>query len=152
MAQITDVTEEYKNNANPTEGILAFEDGYEQSLHTDEIETARWLYKTFGGNLTLLKESTRQGVKTADYLWNNRLWERKGVVSNNFDTINKRIRKAYMQISGSNGGIVLDFTGGKLTLEQAIKLTLQSASRRSRGFADIIVKKDNSYKVFRVKK
>ena len=41
MAQITDVTEEYKNNANPEEGILAFEAGYEQSLHMDEIETAR---------------------------------------------------------------------------------------------------------------
>ena len=152
MAQITDVTEEYKNNAKPEDGILAFQDGYEQNLHADAIETARWLHKTFGGNLILLKESQRQGVKTADYLWNDRLWERKGISSNNFDTINKRIRKAYIQISGDNGGIILDFSDSKLTLEQAIRLTLQSASRRSRGFADIIVKKKGSYTVFRIKK
>ena len=63
MTQITDVTEEYKNIANPEDGILAFQDGYEQESHADEIETARWLYKTFGGNLILLKESQRQGVK-----------------------------------------------------------------------------------------
>ena len=152
MAIITDVTDEYKNNAQPQSGILAFEDGYEQSTHADEIETARWLHKTFGGNLTLLKESTRQGVKTADYLWNGRLWERKGISSSNFNTINRRIRKAYTQIAGDNGGIILYFTDSKLTLEQATKSALESASRRSRGFADIIVKKKNVFKVFRAKK
>lgn len=152
VIEIRDVTDEYKSNARPQIGILAFEDGYEQSSHTDEIETARWLHMIFGGNLTLLKESTRQGVKTADYLWNDRLWERKGVSSSNFNTINRRVRKAYMQIAGDNGGIILDFTDSKLTMEQAIKIVLQSVERRSRGFADIIIKKKNVFKVFRAKK
>lgn len=152
MAIITDVTEEYKMSARPQIGILAFEDGYERSTHADEIETARWLHRTFGGNLTLLTESTRQGVKTADYLWNGRLWERKGISSCNFNTINRRIRKAYIQIAGNNGGIILDFSDSNLTLEQATKIALQSALRRSRGFADIIVKKKNVFKIFRAKK
>lgn len=152
MTQITDVTEEYKNNAKPRAGILAFQDGYARDAHADEIATARWLHTTFGGDLTLLTESARQGVKTADYLWNHRLWERKGISSSKVDTINKRVRKAYMQIVGDDGGIVLEFTDSKLTLEQAVKISLQSASRRSRGFADIIIKKGSAYRVFRVKK
>ncbi len=152
MTQITDVTEEYKNTAKPEDGILAFQDGYEQELHADEIETARWLYKTFGGNLILLKESQRQGVKTADYLWNDRLWERKGISSSKYGTIDLRIRKAYGQIMEKRGGIVLDFSACRLRMEKIISYTTKSLKERAHGQTDVIIKHGSSYKVLRAKK
>ncbi len=152
VAQITDVTEEYKNNAKPEEGILAFQDGYEQGAHSDEIETARWLHKTFGGNLTLLKESQRQGVKTADYLWNDRLWERKGILSNKFGTIDLRIRKAYGQIMEKRGGIILDFSASRMKMEKIVNYVIKSLKERAHGETDIIIKQGSTYRVLRAKK
>lgn len=152
MTTITDVTEEYINAARSQVGILAFEDGYEQSFHADEIETARWLHKTFGGNLTLLKESTRQGVKTADYLWNGRLWERKGISSSKFGTIDLRIRIALGQIMEKRGGIVLDFSDSEMNMEKIMNHVARSLKERAHGKTDIIIKKRETYIVLRAKK
>lgn len=149
---IAEVTDEYKHNAQPQSGILAFEDGYEPSTHADEIETARWLHKTFGGNLTLLKESTRQGVKTADYLWNGRLWERKGISSSKFGTIDLRIRKACEQIMEKRGGIVLDCSHSSINIEKIMTTVARSLKERIHGQCDVIIKRGTAYKVLRAKK
>lgn len=152
MTTISDVTDEYKNKARPQVNILAFEDGYNQSTHADEIETARWLYKTFGGNLTLLKESARQGVKTADYLWNGRLWERKGISSNKHGTIDLRIRQAYGQIMENRGGMILDFSASGMNMEKIMSHVVKSLKERAHGQTDIIIKKSATYRVLRAKK
>ena len=152
MAQITDVTEQYKQNAAPETGILAFQDGYEMGSHSDEIETARWLHKTFGGNLILLKERQKQGVKTADYLWNDRLWERKGISSNKYDTVDKRIRKALGQILDRRGGMILDFSASGLKMEKILSYTIKSLKERVQGQTDIIIKQGSTYRVLRAKK
>ena len=81
----------------------------------------------------------------------------KGISSDKFDTIDKRIRKAYEQIRecamwSKRGGIVLDFTGNSLSLERIRKYVAKSAGVRAHGVVDIIVKKGNEYIVLRTQK
>ena len=133
MTQIVDVTKEYSEESKPGSGRVIFEDGYEQKWHKEEIAIAEWLNSIFGGDVILLKENTVYGMKTPDYLWRGVPWEHKGLSTQNINTIDGRIRKAYAQIEGNGGGIVLDFTDSVLTLEQAVESALKSLSKRARG-------------------
>lgn len=153
MAKITDVTQEYMDNARPKNGKLIYEQGYNQKIHQDEIAMGTWLHAVFGGNVILLKENTQYyGVKTPDFLWNDAFWEMKRLSTNNQNTINGRIRKAFEQIDSNRGGVIIDITNSKLTMEQAKHNITKSALRRVRGVTDVIIKKGQSYSIFRIKK
>ena len=76
-----DVKSEYDKNATPGKGKITFDKRFKDKKyaknHQNEIDFANWLYEYYGGDIHLLGESTDQGVKSPDYLWNNRFWDLK---------------------------------------------------------------------------
>ena len=128
------------------------ESGYDSVKHKEEIAMAEWLSKRFGGDVVLLAESNAEGVRTPDFLWNKSRWELKTIESEKYGTIDKRIRKAYSQVRDNLGGIILDFSKSALSLEEAKELVLKSAVNRAKGISDIIIKKEEQFKVVRLEK
>lgn len=101
-----DVTQEYLRAATPGKGTITYEDGYRTKGHQDEIKMADWIYRTFGGDIKLLKEAGNDSIKRPDYLWNEVLWELKGAHSVN--AADKRLQYAIKQIKDNPGGVILD--------------------------------------------
>lgn len=147
-AKFRDVTDEYLHAAVPGQGIVTYEAGYDKALHQTEIGFSKWLHGTFGGNLKLLNEINAQMVKTADYLWNNKLWDLKTVTTEK--AANSAIRHGLQQIRDDPGGIFLDYRGTDIdlnTLAAVIEKRLQW--RRDASTVDIMVILTDSVHVWR---
>ena len=91
------------NNAN---NEIIVPDDYIVSKHSEEMQIANLLEEEIGGVIELLKESNVDGVKMADYLWNNSLWELKNISTKS--SIDWQVRKAIKQIWKNPGGIILN--------------------------------------------
>lgn len=146
-SNVKDVTKEYVRKATPGKGSIEIGEGYNTKNHDDEIETADWIVKNFGGNIKILKES--QEKATPDYLWNGKLWELKDTESVKQATIDKQIKKACKQISENSGGVIYKFNNG-LSIEQNAQMLIESASRRAIETTDFIVVSNTEYKVVRI--
>ena len=72
---VFNVTKEYEKNAAPKTGSIIFSDGYSSKHHAEEIHIAEWLHETYGGDITLVAESTDCGEKRPDYIWHEKMWE-----------------------------------------------------------------------------
>lgn len=146
----SDVTQEYYDTAKPGVGKVIWEEGYKKAHHQQEIETAEWLVKEFGGDVTLQKEIDKQNVRTSDYIWRERFWELKNVSSVNSGDYG--LRKAISQIQSNPGGVILKISNEvKLTdLEKQLK----SRAKRSdiSGFDILIAKENKVIKIIRYKK
>ena len=51
MAKVTDVTKEYAEKAKGQGTQIAYEDGYRQTKHKNEIHAAEWLMDAVNGNI-----------------------------------------------------------------------------------------------------
>lgn len=146
----SDVTQEYYDTAKPGVGKVIFEEGYKKTHHQQEIETAEWLVKEFGGEFVILKEANKRNIKTPDYIWRDRFWELKKISS--ITSGDRNLRKAISQIKSNPGGVILDITNEvELT---ALEKQLQSRAKRSdiSGFDILIVKENKVIKIIRYKK
>lgn len=146
----SDVTQEYYDTAKPGVGKVILEEGYKKAHHQQEIETAEWLVKEFGGDVTLQKEIDKQNVRTSDYIWRERFWELKNVSSVNSGDYG--LRKAISQIQSNPGGVILKISNEvKLTdLEKQLK---SRAKRNDISGFDILIAKENKViKIIRYKK
>ena len=126
------------------------EEGYKKAHHQQEIETAEWLVKEFGGEFVILKEANKRNIKTPDYIWRDRFWELKKISS--ITSGDRNLRKAISQIKSNPGGVILDITNEvELT---ALEKQLQSRAKRSdiSGFDILIVKENKVIKIIRYKK
>ena len=132
-----DVTKEYIDNATPGVGTVELEDGYEEATHKAEIETAEWLHKNLGGNIRLLHESNEQRVKTADYLWRDKLWDLKSVTSEK--AANSAIRYGLHQIEENPGGIILNYGECDIRLALLNSFIEKRMQWYQRPHADILV-------------
>lgn len=133
-------------------GMLAFEQGYSQQKHVEELRFANWVHSSFGGNITLLNEIDKQGQKQADYLWNNKLWELKSISSEK--AVDSQIRKALKQIEKNPGGIMIMLREDVRDLE-LLEDYISNRMRRSCHFetVDIVLEKNGKVlKVLRYKK
>lgn len=110
-----DVTYRYYDDATPGKGNITLQDGYDLKMHDLEKEwempIAKLLHRRFGGDITLLAEINENRVKTADYLWNESLWELKS--PSNYSGINSRLRKALQQINNNPGGVIINLGNRK---------------------------------------
>lgn len=104
--KLQNVTTEYFHSATPGSGTIICEAGYKNGSHQEELQVAHWLHATFGGDLTLLTESTIRGTKTPDYLWRGAMWELKSVRS--ISSADKALQQAIKQIRDVPGGVILD--------------------------------------------
>lgn len=148
---ITDVTDEYLNNATPGIGKITFEEGYDKNGHRHEVSFAEWLKNNFGGDIVVQNESTKDGEKRSDYLWNNRLWELKAPTS--AKAPDSALRKALAQILPNPGGVILDFKDCKIEIDEAL-VTIDNRMTRTESIdTDImIIHKGKLIKAVRYKK
>lgn len=58
-------------------------------------------------NIELLNEPNINGIKTLDYIWNNKYWELKTLKLEK--SIDSALRKGIEQIFMNSGGVILDF-------------------------------------------
>lgn len=152
MSERIDVTAEYLENAIPGEGSVIIETGYDESQREVEVKMAKWIHKTFGGNIILLKETDKvyEG-KRADYLWRDRLWELKNTGS--AKSVDSVLRKALKQIRENPGGVIIDFGKSKDSIAR-IESAISERIRKSCRFSiDVMVLKHGKVvKVIRYKK
>ena len=146
-----DVTNQYIDKATPGTGSVSFGDGFDMERHQAEVEVANWILDTFGGDILVQNESTEEGVKTADYLWNGKLWDLKNTSTEK--AADSAIRHGLKQIQENPGGLILDYGKNNVAIENAEKVI---DGRMRRGFQDkidIMIRKDGDLvKVLRYKK
>ena len=145
------MTSQYYGFANPKKGTITLEAGLEPSRHAEEISMAEYLHTMFGGEITLLNEANLDKVKTADFLWNKKLWDLKTVTTEK--AADSAIRKGLKQIKSNPGGIILDYRNREVSLENLLTVI---EGRMRRGFeydTDImVILDDKTVKVYRYKK
>lgn len=124
-------------------GIKHFVDGKKVVLDYSEkeLEIAKWLGKTFGGKIYMLpKINIPEGIKTADYLFKNELWDLKEINSSGKRVIDNRINGNKRQAKN----YIFDITKTKLTNEAVLKQIENIYKSNDRLWIDkIIVKKYN---------
>ena len=132
MKKQIDVTQEYIKKATPKQGRLLYEDDYDKESHKEEVNLAKWLLNTFGGEIILLSESGGTfGAKRSDFEWRGRYWELKTLKSEK--SIDSALRKAISQIYDKPGGVILDFGNNKAVsmakIESAVKSRIEVSCR-----------------------
>ncbi len=145
-----DVTQEYLDDAKPGQGQIIFDEGYKQGRHKEEIKTAEWLHDTFGGDVKLLNEANKDGVKMPDYLWRDKYWELKDVSSIN--GADKGLQKAIKQIQLNPGGVLIKIP--KETDLSALEIQLERRFVRSnlKEFDLMLIAQGKLLKILRCKK
>lgn len=148
---LIDVTGLYKENAKPGTGSIIFSEWYDRNSHKNEVKVARIIHQEFGGDIKLLTESSVEGEKMPDYIWNDKLWELKSTSTEK--AVDSAIRKGLKQIAKNPGGIVLDFSENEINLKDAQKFISDRMGRRDDVPADImIIQKGKIIKIVRYKK
>lgn len=115
-----DVTKEYLCMATPGQGRTTYDDNYDTQRHKKEIDFAKWLHDTLGGDIQLLNESTVEGEKRADYLWRGRLWDLKDVSTEK--AANTAIKRGLSQIKPNPGGIILNYGEQEINLDVLLEV------------------------------
>lgn len=134
-----DVTEEYKHQKFPRQGKIISENGYDELMHEDEIKFAQLLHNQLGGDITLLNEANRQGVKTPDYIWNGKYWDLK--TTSTAKAANSAIRHGLKQIINNPGGIILNYKNNNVNLQEVIDQVENRIrqSKKNTDYVDIMI-------------
>lgn len=141
--KLIDVTDEYLNR-KMNKGQFIIEEGYNKSCHINEVKMAKWIYSTFGGDITVLVETENvYKGKRADYLWNDCYWELKNTGS--AKAVDSALRKGLQQINEKPGGIILDLGKCKDSISR-IESVIKERIRKSCRFSiDIIIVHHHSF-------
>lgn len=122
------ISYKYERTATPGKGTVAYSDGYKHGDHRMEISMADAIQKKFGGDITLLNESSHSGVKSADFEWRGRLWELKSPES--IKGTDYHLRKAKKQIEGNPGGVIMNYQVEQLDMDEVKAALMGRFSRR----------------------
>jgi hypothetical protein len=148
---LIDVTSQYREKAKSSNGSIVLSEGYDKNSHKNEVNVAKIIHGEFGGDIKLLSESSVEGEKTPDYIWNNKFWELKSTSTEK--AVDSAIRKGLKQIERNPGGIVLDFSENKIVFEKVQKYIADRMGRRDDIPADImIIQNGKIIKIVRHKK
>ena len=139
---VFNVTKEYEKNAAPKTGSIIFSDGYSSKHHAEEIHIAEWLHETYGGDITLVAESTDCGEKRPDYIWHEKMWELKSPSTEK--AVDSAVRSALKQINKNPGGIVLDFGENIFSIGAVEEAIGNRLARNSEFVVDVILRANDS--------
>ena len=142
-----DISSRYQAQANPGEGAVNIQRGYSISTHDNELRAASWLRDTFGGDIEVLTEKNKDGVKTADFRWKGKLWELKNPTTEK--ATDQAVRKAAKQIAGNPGGIILDYGAADVSEENVLRIITGRMRTSKSRTVDVIVKIGDQYRVIR---
>lgn len=159
-----DVTKQWKREAEPNAGNVInrtyYVDKNGKKYEVDgkkvvldpteaEIEMAKWLNKTFGGNVYINpRVNIPENVKTSDFLWRNEYWDLKTMshrATSETRAVDNIIKKAKKQTDN----IVLDITKAKLHFSSIDEQTKKIFTTKGREWVKKIIIVDN-YKLKRV--
>jgi len=84
----------------------------------EELSAINWLYQTAGGDITFLAESTVEGTKNPDLLWNGLVMDIKHT-KGTINTLKSHINKAMKQTN--KGGVLIDVTGTEIENSKLIE-------------------------------
>ena len=129
------MTKYYLEDAEPGRGNIDYELGFDKTIHSNEIDMAKWLNNTLGGNVLLISE--RDDVKTPDFLWNEALWDLKTTTT--AKAANSAIKSGMRQIKTHPGGIILDYGNNEFSLEELHKIIDLRMQWYPRDSADIMI-------------
>lgn len=145
------VTALYYGTATPGMGVVKREAGLESVKHKDEIKVAELLHKKFGGDITILNEVNQQSIKTADYLWNDKLWDLKKATTEK--SADSAVRKGIKQIHENPGGIILDYRGNEISMEKLMEIVDRRVIRGQIKELDImVIQTEELISIYRYKK
>lgn len=154
-----DVTEEWLKNAKPNshkveeqpyfdyQGIRYFVDGKNVVLDysKEELEMAKWLENTFGGEIYMLPRiNIPKGIKTADYLWNNRKFDLKTLNGKSKRIVDNTLKNKKSQADS----FILKFSHDLASVE-IIEQAKKIYNTYHREWIDIIVIVQN-YKIWKI--
>lgn len=140
----------YIKKATPGAGRIIKEPGYNDKNHKEENDFAIWLHETLGGEIVQNADSKTQGKHFADYYWNDYLWELKTISSDKYNTFDQHIRDANKQISTKRGGVFIDISGSKLSIQEAAEMVERSMKNRHIQQTDVLFKQKDYYEVIRI--
>lgn len=150
-----DVTEEWLKKAKPNshkvreqlyfdyQGSRYYVDGKNVVLDysKEELEMAYFLKNTFGGEIYRLPKINKpNGIKTADYLWDNEYWDLKTITGSSNQTMFHAMYKQKRQCSN----FILDISLSKLPFYAATDQVQKIFSRYDTIFINTIILKKNS--------
>ena len=110
-----------------------------------EIDCAKWLTKTFGGTVYIIpKINIPNGIKTADYLYNNEYWDLKRIFTNGKRTIDNRLNNTKKQASN----YIVDISKGKMSNYLAITQIKNIYTSKNRLWIQTIILKGKNRKIY----
>lgn len=115
-----EVQEEYRKISTPKQGTVTYDKNYNKEKHKNEVDFANWIYNKFGGDIKLLKERPKEGIKMPDYMWNGKLWDLK--TASTEKSANGLIRKGLKQIETNPGGIFLDYGDRDISIDKLLSV------------------------------
>lgn len=165
-----DVTKEWLNKATPNShkilNRLFYEDKKKNvyyvdnkkvviEYNTDELETAIWLEKNFGGEIYMNPKINKpDNIKSADYFFKNENWDKKRLTNarSKSRAVDNAIKSSKLQANN----FILDITGCKLSNKLIINQVknIFSHNKYDRNWINkiIIVRNNKLIKVFIRKK
>ena len=160
----SDVTKQWKSEAEPNTGKLInrtyYVDKSGKKYEVDgknvvldpteaEVEMAKWLNKTFGGNVYINpRVNNPENVKTSDFLWHNEYWDLK-TMSNRATSETRAVDNIIKKAKNQTDNIVLDITKTKLRFSSIDEQTKKIFTTKGREWVKRIILVDN-YKLKRV--
>ena len=142
-----DVTAEYFGKATPGKGDFEQDEG----VKPEDVRVAHIIHNTLGGDIRVQKDVNQDHVKTADYLWNGKLWELK---TTSTDTaVKSAMQTGLRQIRTNPGGIVIAMNGEGRSLKKTIdNIENRFYQGHVRNVDVMIIHNDSISKILRYKK
>ena len=110
-----------------------------------EIDCARWIIETFGGKIYILpKINVPNGIKTADYLYNNEYWDLKRVFTNGKRIIDNRLNNTRKQASN----YIIDISKSSMSNRTAISQIKNIYNSKNRSWIQKIILKGKNKKIY----
>lgn len=143
-----DVTAEYYGLSTPGQGNVTMDDGFNPNKRKDEVNMAKFLHDTFGGDIHLFVEKNNRA--NPDYQWKGKLWDLKTPNQKVSDSV---VRKGLKQIKENSGGLIYDFRKIGLDIEQVMSILDDRINRSALKKVDVLIIDENrKIKAYRYKK
>lgn len=156
------VTKEWLDKARPNDGIVTEASYYSNDKNKyyvdgknvvldyskQELEVAKWLLDTFGGNIYMLPRVEYPSfIKTPDYLWNNEKWDLKTLSGTSKTFLDDGIKRSKMQANN----FIIYITNNPLSFDEITKQTTSLYNSKYRSWVNILIFKKGN-KLFAVYK
>ena len=146
-----DITNEVLANASPGRGGIYVDENYAFASHKEELEVAKWIQKTIGGDIEIKNEKLVYQAKSPDYYWQGKHWDLKTLSTEK--AADSAVRHGIKQIAQKPGGIILLIKDCDMDIKKAEKLAVARVKRSAKfDMRLILIRGDRLYKIIQYKK